>query len=49
VRPLQPQFVPFAKAEEHFITGTGLAFGDNLNLNLPPTSKRTARKVGFTF
>jgi hypothetical protein len=39
----------YAKAEEHFITGTGLAFDDNLNSNLQPNSKLTVLKVGVSF
>jgi hypothetical protein len=39
----------YAKAEEHFIKGTGLAFDDNLNSNLQPNSKLTVLKVGVSF
>jgi len=39
----------YAKAEEHFINGTGLAYDDDLNPNLQPTTKLTALKIGVTF
>ena len=39
----------YAKAEEHFINGTGLAYDENLNSNLQPKTKLTALKIGVTF
>lgn len=39
----------YVKAEEHFINGTGLAYDNDLNPNLQPTSKLTALKVGVSF
>jgi hypothetical protein len=39
----------YAKAEEHFIKGTGLAYDSDLNPNLQPNTKLTAIKVGVTF
>jgi hypothetical protein len=39
----------YAKAEEHFIDGTGLAYDTNLNPNLQPKTKLTALKIGVTF
>jgi thymidylate kinase len=39
----------YAKAEEHFINGTGLAYDGDLNPNLQPTTKLTALKIGFSF
>jgi hypothetical protein len=39
----------YAKAEENFIDGTGLAYDGYLNQNLQPKSKLTALKIGVTF
>jgi hypothetical protein len=39
----------YAKAEEHFINGTGLAFDPDLNPNLQPRTKLTALKMGIVF
>jgi hypothetical protein len=39
----------YAKAEEHFINGTGLAYDGDLNPNLQPTTKLTALKIGVSF
>jgi thymidylate kinase len=39
----------YAKGEEHFIKGTGLAYDSDLNPNLQPNTKLTAIKVGVTF
>jgi hypothetical protein len=39
----------YAKAEEHFIRGTGLGYDSNLNLNLQDNSNLTVMKVGVSF
>jgi predicted porin len=39
----------YAKAEEHFVNGTGLAYDTDLNPNIQPNTKLTAIKVGVTF
>jgi hypothetical protein len=39
----------YAKAEEHFINGTGLAFDQNLNPDLQPKTALTILKVGVSF
>jgi hypothetical protein len=39
----------YAKAEEHFIDGTGLAYDSDLNPNLQPKTKLTALKIGVSF
>jgi hypothetical protein len=39
----------YAKAEEHFINGTGLAYDSDLNPNIQPNTKLTALKVGVSF
>jgi len=39
----------YAKAEQHFIQGTGLGYDANLNPNLQPNTWLTALKVGFSF
>jgi hypothetical protein len=39
----------YAKAEEHLIQGTGLAFDSNLNPDIQPRSQLSALKIGITF
>jgi hypothetical protein len=39
----------YAKAEEHFIDGTGLAFDGNFNPNPQPKTSLTALKIGVSF
>jgi hypothetical protein len=39
----------YAKAEQHFIDGTGLGYDTTLNPNLQPNTRLTALKMGVTF
>jgi len=39
----------YAKAEEHFIDGTGLAYDDNLNPDLQPKTRLSVLKIGVSF